>query len=139
VPYPAYLPHGYEIKAIYVDVEKPDLKNVSFFISDEEIDDEQLNDVDDIPWEMRLDVWWSAESGPPSIKCPPGGEKPRIRTDSAGCMWELTDHNVLFWQWRPYKDKDKVFEFYLEADKDISKETLISIARSVQPYWVPNE
>ncbi len=139
VPYPAYLPHGYEIKAIYVEVDKPDVKHVSIFISDEEIGEEQLNDIDNLPWKMKLAVGWYIKLGPPSIKCP--GEGAMIRTDSSGCIFEIANHNALVWQWLPDQGKVKrmMFTFELAANKDIPKETLVSIARSVQPYWVPDE
>jgi hypothetical protein len=137
VPYPAYLPYGYEIKAVYFEVDKPDVKHVSIFISDEEIDDEQLNDVNNIPWKMRLIVVWFTRQMPPSMKC--GGEGIWIRTDSGGCIFRSTTHNSLLWQWRPDKSKNEMFEFDLTENIDIPIEELVSIARSVQPYWVPSE
>jgi hypothetical protein len=137
VPYPAYLPYGYEIKVIHVERDEPDVKQVSFFISDEKIDDDHLNDVADLSWKMRLIVVWFTRQMPPSMKC--GGEGVRIRTDSGGCIFRSTTHNILVWQWRPDKSKNEMFEFDLTANIDIPMEELVSIARSVQPYWVPNE
>jgi hypothetical protein len=137
VPYPAYLPYGYDIKVIHVERDEPDMKQVSFFISDEKIDDDHSNDVDDLSWKMRLIVVWFTRQMPPSMKC--GGEGIWIRTDSGGCIFRSTTHNSLLWQWRPDKSKNEMFEFDLTANIDIPMEELASIARSVQPYWLPDE
>lgn len=114
IPYPHYLPEGYEIQRVV-------LKNsgcVSLMISNGEGS------------EIRLDVSWQWEE-----RIPFKAEPPTVDINgpcaSSGSLFEGDDKNRITWNWSPERYRPGLGILTLSASKDLPIAELILVARSV--------
>ena len=134
LPVPTYLPDGYEIRSIYVVEVAKQVRTVDLVISDQPTSDMQKPALKVPPDKMNMQISWSVT---PSLGIKLEGERFDVsngRPGYEGAVFQETGtNNRLLWNWRPNlaPDRPEHFEFWLSADKSVSKDDLVKIARLV--------
>jgi hypothetical protein len=135
LPIPTYLPEQYEIRAVYIMEIAKQVRTVDLIISDQSISETQEPVLKVPPDKMDLQISWSIV---PSFGIKLEGERFDVSEGRPGrfegaIFRETATNNQLLWNWMPDRSPDhpEHFAFWLFADKSISKEDLVKIARSV--------
>lgn len=114
IPYPHYLPEGYEIQKVLLK----SIGYVSLMISNGEGS------------EIQLDVTWYWEDKIP-FKVQPPTVDINSPGSSSGSLFEGDDKNGITWNWSPERYRPGLGILTLSASKDLPIAELILVARSV--------
>ena len=118
VPLPAYLPEGYEIRNVYLEE-----NIVTLIISGEQVGV-------DLQWGMKIDIIWNNSQVFEPIELP--FERIRIDDNITGFIMQWETVNELWWEWFPDPGDEGWFEFMISAEKAITKEEMIKVARGME-------
>jgi len=142
IPTPSYLPKGYKIWEVYIEVDS----TVILLISDEEIKKEMVTHTDatgthqhyEVECKMRMDIRWLSQGGRGTKL---SGEWVTIskRTISEsgvvmvnrGLIVDRDDHNDFWWEWYPNLGERGEFEIVLSVNKSIPERELVKVAKSL--------
>ena len=134
LPVPSYLPEGYVIQGVYIVEIGTQVKTLDLTIANQHIGEKQYPTLKMPPEQMILQISWSIS---PSLGIKLEGERFDVADGRRGfegaIFQERLENNQLIWDWTPdlSPDHPEHFEFQLIADKSISKEELVKIARSI--------
>ena len=149
IPTPSYLPKGYKIWEVYIEVDS----TVILLISDEEIKKEMVTHTDatgthqyyEVECKMRMDIRWLSQGGRGTKL---SGEWVTIseRTISEsgvvmvnrGLIVDRDEHNDFWWEWYPNLGERGEFEIVLSANKSIPERELVKVAKSLPDPKQPN-
>jgi len=142
IPTPSYLPKGYKIWEVYIEVDS----TVILLISDEEIKKEMVTHTDatgthqhyEVECKMRMDIRWLSQGGRGTKL---SGEWVTIseRTISEsgvvmvnrGLIVDRDDHNDFWWEWYPNLGERGEFEIVLSVNKSLPERELVKVAKSL--------
>lgn len=132
VPAPTYLPKGYKIQEVYIELwsEKPTRSPVILLISDEQIGEKRLVDNTqryEFQCKMAVRIQWNSQGWLP-IKLP--GDRVTIG-ESKGVILDEGDHNVLLCNLRLDPGELPKFRAHISASKTFSKRELVKVAESI--------
>ena len=118
VPVPTYLPKGYEVRNVYLEE-----NIVTLIISGEQVGV-------DLQWGMKIDIIWNNSQVFEPIELP----FKRIRIDDSitGFIMQRGTVNELWWEWFPDPGDGGWFEFMISAEKAITKEEMVKVARGIE-------
>jgi hypothetical protein len=137
LPVPTYLPEDYEIYKLFMIEENV----VLIVIKNTTNTDTQSPDPHLPPTagEMKMQIAWHAKGGPFGIKLL--GEQVDISEGpgvySKGVIDDHNDYIDLWWDWGPDPEwsTPAFFEFRLSANRNVPKEEIVKIARSVRQLY----
>lgn len=118
VPVPTYLPEGYEVRKVYLEE-----NIVTLIISGEQVGA-------DLQWGMKINVVWNSGQVFEPIKLP--FERIAIDDNIAGFIMQRETVNELWWEWFPRPGDEGWFEFMISAEKAITKEEMVKVARGME-------
>lgn len=131
LPVPTYFPENYYING----VEVTESNSVTIYISKKTSTPitPSASSIDTNT--ITLQISWEATGGPFGIKLE--GERVNVAgvtggLYSDGIIVDRGDHNDLWWDWRPITTNPAYFEFVISANKNISTDELVLIARSIR-------
>ena len=137
---PTYLPESYKIQEVYIEEDS----TVILLISDEEIEKKLVTHTDaagtrqryEFQLKMRMSIRWYNDQFPGSFAKAPL-ERVTIK-GNRGFIISRDDCDIIWWRWSP-EPLPQLFDFYLSANKGLSKEELVKVAKSVPtPEYVPH-
>ena len=118
VPVPTYLPEGYVVRKVYLE------ENIMTLI----ISGEQVRA--DLQWGMKINVIWNSSEVFEPIKLP--FNRIEIDDNISGFIMQREIVNELWWEWSPDSGNEGWFEFLICAEKSITKEEMVKVARSME-------
>ena len=117
IPVPNYLPEGYEIRKVYLEE-----NIVTLVISGEQVGT-------DLQWGIKMNVVWNNSQVFEPIKLP--FERIEIDDNITGFIMQRETVNELWWEWFPDPGDEGWFEFMISAEKAITEEEMVKVARSM--------
>ena len=117
VPVPTHLPEGYEIQKVYLE------ENIVTLV----VSGEQFQA--DLEWGMKIDVVWNNSPVFEPIELP--FERIEIDGNITGFIMQRETVNELWWEWSPDPGDEGWFEFMIGAEKAISVEEMVKVAKSM--------
>jgi len=117
VPMPNYLPKGYEIRKVYLEE-----NIVTLVVSGEQVGA-------DLQWGMKIDVIWNSSQVFEPIELP--FERIEIDDSITGFIIQRETVNELWWEWFPDPGDEGWFEFMISAEKAITREEMVKVARGM--------
>ena len=118
IPMPTYLPKGYEIRKVYLEE-----NIVTLIISGEQVGA-------DLQWGMKINVAWNSTQVFEPIELP--FERIEIDESITGYIIQRETVNELWWEWFPRSGDDGWFEFMMSAEKAITEEEMLKVARGME-------
>ena len=117
VPVPTYLPEGYQIRNVYLEE-----NIVTLVISGEQVGA-------DLQWGMKINIVWNNSHTFEPIELP--FERIVINDSITGFIMQREIVNELWWEWSPDPWDEGWFEFMISAEKAITEEEMVKVARSM--------
>ena len=117
-PVPNYLPQGYEIRKVYLE------ENIVTLV----ISGEQVSTY--LQWGMKISIVWNNGQTFETIELP--FERIEIDDNITGFIMQRETVNELWWEWSPDPGDEGWFEFMISAEKAITKEEMVKVARSME-------
>jgi hypothetical protein len=127
LPVPNYLPEGYKIIGIFLTERNESLVTIVIFISNKDIEEAKKTDINEMPQDITMKVTLYRNGAIGGLKIV-GYWYHLGKTN--GVLETKEENNVLWWI-LPYPVLPGQYKIALSAIKDIPREEMIKIAKSV--------